>query len=61
MRSKRAFLHLQRLLAVDADIRAKWKGAFEAEHKGELSCEKLGAVHLLCPLKRRMNSEVRLF
>lgn len=46
-RSERAFLHLQRLLAVDEDLRVKWKAAFEAERKGELSCEKLGAVHLL--------------
>jgi hypothetical protein len=46
-RSERAFLHLQRLLAVDKELRVKWKAAFEAERKGELSCEKLGAVHLL--------------
>jgi hypothetical protein len=45
-RSERAFLHLQRLLAVDADARSKWKAAFEAE-RGEEACEKLGAVHLL--------------
>jgi hypothetical protein len=43
-RSERAFLHLQRLLAVDDDVRTKWKAAFE---RGEVSCEKLGAVHLL--------------
>ncbi len=43
-RSERAFLHLQRLLAVDTDVQSKWKAAFE---KGELSCEKLGGVHLL--------------
>jgi hypothetical protein len=44
-RSERAFLHLQRLLVVDADVRAKWKEAFE--NGGEISCEALGAVHLL--------------
>jgi hypothetical protein len=43
-RSDRAFLHLQRLLVVDADIRKKWKTAFNA---GETACEKLGDVHLL--------------
>jgi hypothetical protein len=44
-RSERAFLHLQRLLAVDADLRDTWSTAFEG--KGEASCEQLGAVHLL--------------
>jgi hypothetical protein len=43
-RSERAFLHLQRLLAVDSDVRDKWRAAF---NRGEVSCEKLGAVHLL--------------
>jgi hypothetical protein len=45
-RSERAFLHLQRLLAVDADVRSKWNAAFEAL-RGEEACEKLGGVHLL--------------
>jgi hypothetical protein len=44
-RSERAFLHLQRLLAVDADFSDKWRAAFE--EGGERHCEKLGAVHLL--------------
>jgi hypothetical protein len=44
-RSERAFLHLQRLLAVDEDLRAKWVAAFNGA--GETSCEKLGALHLL--------------
>jgi hypothetical protein len=35
---------LQRLLAVDDDVRSKWKAAFE---RGEVRCEQLGAVHLL--------------
>jgi hypothetical protein len=43
-RSERAFLHLQRLLVVDADARRKWKSAFE---RGETKCEKIGGVHLL--------------
>lgn len=43
-RSERAFLHLQRLIAVDEEFRKKWTAAFD---KGEVECEKLGAVHLL--------------
>jgi hypothetical protein len=43
-RSERAFSHLQRLIVVDEDLRAKWQKAFEA---GEVACERLGAVHLL--------------
>jgi hypothetical protein len=43
-RSERAFLHLQRLLAVDDVIQDRWKTAFNA---GETACEKLGDVHLL--------------
>ena len=43
-RSERAFLHLRRLLAVDADARSKWRNAFDQR---ETECEKLGAVHLL--------------
>jgi hypothetical protein len=44
-RSERAFLLLQRILAVDPEIRAKWRNALEAG--GEVQCERLGAVHLL--------------
>jgi len=44
-RSELAFLHLQRLLVVDEDVRAKWRRAYE--HGGETACEGLGAVHLL--------------
>ncbi len=43
-RSERAFAHLQRLIVVDSTFREKWQAAFE---KGEVACEKLGAVHLL--------------
>lgn len=43
-RAERAFSHLQRSIVVDEDFRAKWSMAFE---KGEVACEKLGAVHLL--------------
>lgn len=39
-----AFVHLQRLIVVDEDVRAKWRRAFS---DGETKCEKLGAVHLL--------------
>jgi hypothetical protein len=43
-RSERAFLHLQRSLAVDPDLRAKWFAAYKS---GEPQCEALGSVHLL--------------
>jgi hypothetical protein len=43
-RSERAFLHLQRLLAVDDEVRKKWELNLR---KGEVECERLGAVHLL--------------
>lgn len=43
-RSERAFSHLQRSIVVDAAFRDKWQEAFK---KGEVECEKLGAVHLL--------------
>jgi hypothetical protein len=43
-RSERAFLLLQRTLAVDDDVRSKWKAAF---HKGEVGCERLGSLVLL--------------
>jgi hypothetical protein len=46
-RSERAFLHLQRLLAIDGGFSTKWKTAFDAKGAGETSCENLGAVHLL--------------
>ncbi|WP_157016640.1 hypothetical protein [Mesorhizobium xinjiangense] len=39
-----AFMHLQRLIVVDQDYRAKWRKAFE---KHETHCERLGALHLL--------------
>ena len=42
--SERAFIHLQRTIVVDMGVRAQWKGAFA---DGEVSCERLGAVHLL--------------
>jgi hypothetical protein len=43
-RSERAFSHLQRLIVADATVREKWQESFK---KGEVACEKLGAVHLL--------------
>jgi len=43
-RSERALLHLQRILAVDPDVSAKWKKAFNTN---EVACERLGSVHLL--------------
>ena len=42
--SERAFLHLQRSIIADKDLRRKWSEAFEL---GETDCEKLGAAHLL--------------
>jgi hypothetical protein len=42
--SERAFIHLQRTLAVDEQVRAKWMDAFE---RHETVCERLGSVHLL--------------
>ncbi len=41
--SERAFLHLQRSIAADPEIRAKWQAAF----KRETDLEKLGSAHLL--------------
>jgi hypothetical protein len=43
-RTERALLHLQRTIAVDDDVSAKWKKAFD---KNEMACERLGSVHLL--------------
>ncbi len=42
--TERAFIHLQRSIVVDSEIRSKWITSFES---GEPACEKLGAVHLL--------------
>ena len=39
-----AFEHLNRLIAVNRDVRDIWKTAF---NDGEVACEKLGSVHLL--------------
>jgi hypothetical protein len=39
-----AFLHLQRSLVVDQELREKWEAAFA---QNEYACEKLGAIHLL--------------
>lgn len=41
---ERAFIHLQRCIVVDDDVRNKWIMAFNAH---ETKCEKLGALHLL--------------
>jgi hypothetical protein len=43
-RSERAFMLLQRTLAVDDEVRAKWKAAL---NNGEVACERLGSVHFL--------------
>ena len=43
-RSERAFRHLNWQIAVDDEVRDKWRTAFT---EGETQCEKLGAVHLL--------------
>lgn len=43
--TERAFVHLQRSIVADDEIRRKWFSAF-SEH-GEPKCEKLGALHLL--------------
>ncbi len=40
----RAFVHLQRLIAVDPTVRSNWLRAFD---QGETHCESLGHVHLL--------------
>ena len=42
--SERAFQHLQRSIAADPEIRAKWLRAFGM---GEVACERLGSLHLL--------------
>jgi hypothetical protein len=39
-----AFKHLQQMIVVDQEVRAKWKTAYIG---GETDCEKLGGVHLL--------------
>jgi hypothetical protein len=43
-RAERAFVHLNRSIMVDANVRKNWTTAFT---EGETECEKLGAVHLL--------------
>lgn len=43
-RCELAFLHLQRLIAVDGNYRQNWISAYQS---GEVNCEKLGSVHLL--------------
>lgn len=42
--SELAFMHLQRLIAVDKEYREKWQAAFA---KNEPQCERLGGLHLL--------------
>ncbi len=42
--TERAFIHLQRSVVADCDIRQKWQQAFS---EGEVRCEQVGAVHLL--------------
>ncbi len=42
--TERAFVHLQRSIIVDDEVRKKWNVAFNT---GERNCERLGAVHLL--------------
>ena len=43
-RTERAFAHLQRLIVADDVTRQKWQAAYA---RGEVSCERLGAVQLL--------------
>jgi hypothetical protein len=43
--SERAFLHLQRSIVADHNVRENWIKAFETG--GETQCEKLGGAHLL--------------
>lgn len=43
---ERAFVHLQRLIVVDAEAARKWQDAF-AGSRAEEACERLGATHLL--------------
>lgn len=42
--TERAFIHLQRSIVVDEEIRKKWISAFNTH---ETICEKLGSLHLL--------------
>jgi hypothetical protein len=42
--TERAFIHLQRCIVVDEEVRQKWMDAFNTH---ETKCEKLGALHLL--------------
>lgn len=42
--TERGFQHLRRSIAVDEDVRGKWRKAF---NDGERKCEALGAAHLL--------------
>jgi hypothetical protein len=42
--TERAFLHLNRSIVVDDEIKRKWLNAFKM---GETNCEKIGALHLL--------------
>jgi hypothetical protein len=42
--SERAFVHLERSIVADPDVRQKWIKAFE---QGEVACERLGGAHLL--------------
>ena len=42
--TERAFIHLQRSIVADEEVRNKWNKAFG---KNEEKCEKLGALHLL--------------
>ena len=42
--TERAFIHLQRCIVVDNEVRQKWLDAFITH---ETKCEKLGALHLL--------------
>ena len=43
--TERAFVHLQRSIIADYEIRRKWAGAFHDQHEPYI--ERLGAVHLL--------------
>jgi len=43
--TERAFVHLQRSIEVDSEVKGKWRTAFD--EGGERECEKLGSIHLL--------------
>lgn len=45
--TERAFIHLQRSIVVDSSLRERWGQAFRESRSAEVTCEQLGALHLL--------------